>query len=241
VSSWVISSRLAAAGRVQNLRDVPIHTRWTPCNQRSPGAQLTVIDQHHGLPYHNFGTDTLSANCPTSKPDTAPTPASKTASDEPNGQSPSRPFAVNTAWLELALTAIDLIAWTQHLLLDGDPANCEPKALRYRLLHTAARITHGQRRTYLRLVHHWKRTEAWPPRSNDSPRSLIPDTPSPIRRPRSTAYWRPRLASVLTAVGRALFGPGRCTCGSHIGRFAPLPVQAMRPVRLGVAGATSPA
>jgi hypothetical protein len=64
-------------------------------------------------------------------------------------------FALNAAWLELALTAIDLIAWTQHLLLDGDLATCEPKALRYRLLHTAARITRGQRRIYVRLAEHW--------------------------------------------------------------------------------------
>jgi hypothetical protein len=37
-------------------------------------------------------------------------------------------------------------------MLDGDLATCEPKALRYRLLHTAARITRGQRRIYVRLA-----------------------------------------------------------------------------------------
>jgi hypothetical protein len=71
------------------------------------------------------------------------------------GRFPSRVFALNAAWLELALTAIDLLAWTQDLLLDGDLATCEPKALRYRLLHTAARITRGQRRIYVRLAEHW--------------------------------------------------------------------------------------
>ncbi len=39
--------------------------------------------------------------------------------------------------------------------LDGHLARCEPKALRYRLLHVAARITSGQRRTYLRLADTW--------------------------------------------------------------------------------------
>jgi hypothetical protein len=46
-------------------------------------------------------------------------------------------FAINAAWLELALTGIDLLAWTQHLLLDGELATAEPKKLRYRLLHVS--------------------------------------------------------------------------------------------------------
>ena len=35
------------------------------------------------------------------------------------GWFPSRVFAINAAWLQLALTAVDLLAWTQLLLLDG--------------------------------------------------------------------------------------------------------------------------
>jgi hypothetical protein len=41
------------------------------------------------------------------------------------------------------------------LLLDGNLATAEPKKLRYRLLHTAARITRGGRRIHLRLAAHW--------------------------------------------------------------------------------------
>jgi hypothetical protein len=41
------------------------------------------------------------------------------------------------------------------LLLDGELAKAEPKKLRYRLLHTAARLTHGGRRTWLRIAEHW--------------------------------------------------------------------------------------
>jgi hypothetical protein len=52
------------------------------------------------------------------------------------------------------LTA-DLLAWNQDLLVDGALTTCEPKALRYGLLHTAARITRGQRRIFLRLAEHW--------------------------------------------------------------------------------------
>ena len=71
------------------------------------------------------------------------------------GRFPSRVFAINAAWLELALTGIDLLAWTQALLLDGELAAAEPKKLRYRLLHVAARITRTARRTRLRIADTW--------------------------------------------------------------------------------------
>lgn len=59
---------------------------------------------------------------------------------------PSRQFAPNQAWLELALTATDLLAWTQALRLEGELATAEPKEPRYRILHAAARITRGGHR-----------------------------------------------------------------------------------------------
>jgi Transposase DDE domain group 1 len=58
-------------------------------------------------------------------------------------------------WLELALTGIDLTRWTQLLLLQGELAKAEPKKLRYRLLHTAARIVRTGRRTLLRINASW--------------------------------------------------------------------------------------
>jgi hypothetical protein len=64
-------------------------------------------------------------------------------------------FAVNAAWLQLALAAIDLLAWTGWLLLDGELTHAEPKKLRYRLLHTAARITRSARRIRLRIADTW--------------------------------------------------------------------------------------
>jgi hypothetical protein len=68
---------------------------------------------------------------------------------------PSRSFAINTAWLSVVMLAVDLIAWTQHLLLHGHLAKAEPKTLRYRLLHVAARLTRGQRRLWLRIQRSW--------------------------------------------------------------------------------------
>ena len=68
---------------------------------------------------------------------------------------PFRDFEHNRVWLALVLLAHDLIAWTQTLLLDGELARCEPKRLRYRLLHTAARLAISGRRARLRLQATW--------------------------------------------------------------------------------------
>jgi hypothetical protein len=79
----------------------------------------------------------------------------RTGMDTGFGRFPSRVFAINAAWLRSALTGIDLLAWTQILLCDGDLPTAEPKKLRYRLLHVAARITHSARRTRLRIAETW--------------------------------------------------------------------------------------
>jgi hypothetical protein len=64
-------------------------------------------------------------------------------------------FAANAVWLELALGAADLLAWLQLCCLEGELAYAEPKALRYRLLHVAARVVRRARRVILRLPRHW--------------------------------------------------------------------------------------
>jgi DDE family transposase len=68
---------------------------------------------------------------------------------------PFQGFDHNAVWLELSLIAQDLTAWTQRLALTGDLAACEPKTLRYRLLHTAARLAFHARRATLRLQRTW--------------------------------------------------------------------------------------
>jgi hypothetical protein len=68
---------------------------------------------------------------------------------------PFREFALNAVWLELSLIAQDLSVWTQALCLDGELATCEPKTLRYRLLHTAGRLAFHARRATLRLQASW--------------------------------------------------------------------------------------
>ena len=68
---------------------------------------------------------------------------------------PFASYAANSAWLELVLAGADLLAWLRLRCLDGELARAEPKTLRYRLLHAAARIVRRARRTILRLPAHW--------------------------------------------------------------------------------------
>jgi hypothetical protein len=68
---------------------------------------------------------------------------------------PCKGYAQNRVWLELALAAADLLTWMQALCLDGDLARCEPAALRYRLLHVAARLIHTARRWHLKIDRDW--------------------------------------------------------------------------------------
>ena len=69
---------------------------------------------------------------------------------------PFRDFQANAAWLELVLIGQDLLSWTQRLLLaDTELARCEPKRLRYRLLHVAGRLTRHARRLVLHLPRTW--------------------------------------------------------------------------------------
>ncbi len=68
-----------------------------------------------------------------------------------------RPPRPQRGWTEPALITADLLALVQSMLLTTEPGlhGAEPKTLRYRLLHVAARITRGQRKVSLRLAEHW--------------------------------------------------------------------------------------
>jgi len=68
---------------------------------------------------------------------------------------PFKEFKLNEVWLEIVMLAHDLIVWTQALLLDGELAKAEPKRLRYRLLHVAARLAFSGRRAKLHLQRTW--------------------------------------------------------------------------------------
>ena len=53
-----------------------------------------------------------------------------------------------------------LLAWLKLLALDGDLAKAEPKTLRYRVLHAAARLVRGGRRRRMKIHANWPWAEA---------------------------------------------------------------------------------
>jgi hypothetical protein len=123
-----------------------------------PGAQLSFTDVD-GWRFQAFATDTrvgqLAHLEARHRAHARVEDRIRCAKNHGLARLPSRQFAINAAWVELALTAADLIAWTQTTLLDGELARAEPATLRYRLLHVAARITRGQRRLFVRIDSAW--------------------------------------------------------------------------------------
>ncbi|HTM84111.1 MAG TPA: IS1380 family transposase [Mycobacterium sp.] len=152
-------THLVAAGV---LASFPAGTRLIVRRERPhPGAQLDLFDTIEGWRHQVMATDTPVGGGSIQYLEVRHRGHARVedrircGKDTGFGRFPSRQFAINTAWLQLALTACDLLAWTQLLLLDGELAVAEPKRLRYRLLHVAARITHGGRRRYLHLAASW--------------------------------------------------------------------------------------
>ena len=124
-----------------------------------PGAQLTLFEEADGWRYTAFITNTdvgalqwLEAR---HRAHARVEDRIRCAKDTGLRRMPSRDFAINTAWCIAVAIAVDLLAWLQLLALTGDLAKAEPKTLRYRVLHTAARLIHGQRRRRLRIPDTW--------------------------------------------------------------------------------------
>jgi hypothetical protein len=71
---------------------------------------------------------------------------------------PCHSFSANAAWLEIVLAAADLVTWTRLIGFNSHPslARTEITTFRYRVLHVAARITRGARRTRLRIDATWR-------------------------------------------------------------------------------------
>jgi hypothetical protein len=151
--------------------DRPVHASW-PTRMRvlvrrerpHPGAQLDAFEDRDGWRYQAMATNTsvgqLAFLEARHRAHARVEDRIRQAQDAGLGRLPSRVFAINAVWLELALAAADLLAWTQTILLTSDPehpelAKAEWKTIRYRLLHTAARITRTGRRVWLRLQKGW--------------------------------------------------------------------------------------
>ena len=75
---------------------------------------------------------------------------------------PCRGWEENVAWLETLLTATDLVCWAKILGFIDTPvlAHAEIATFRNRVLHVAARITHGARQTRVRIDRTWRHADA---------------------------------------------------------------------------------
>jgi hypothetical protein len=81
--------------------------------------------------------------------------AIRTGKDTGIGRFPSHEFKINQAWMTAAMTAQVLLCWLKLIALDGDLAAAEPRTLRYRVLHAAARLVRGGRRRRLKIQAAW--------------------------------------------------------------------------------------
>jgi hypothetical protein len=84
----------------------------------------------------------------------------RTGKDCGIGRFPSHDFAMNSAWLAVALIAAALLSWLRLIALDGDLAKAEPKTLRYRVLHAAGKLVRGGRRRRLKIPATWPWADA---------------------------------------------------------------------------------
>jgi hypothetical protein len=127
-----------------------------------PGAQLSLFEQLDGWRYQLLATNTPSTpgssaqwlearHRPHARVEDNVRCAKQTGLDH----LPSASAEINRAWCLAATIAADLLAWLRLLCLDGPLAKAEPKTLRYRLLHTAARIVRGQRKRKIKIPGYW--------------------------------------------------------------------------------------
>jgi hypothetical protein len=130
-----------------------------------PGAQLTLFEAEDGWRYSLWVTN-LPATLRGWRVNPAYIDAAhrvharvedaiRTGKDTGIGKFPSHQLALNRAWFTAALTAATLLAWLRLLALDGDLAKAEPKMLRYRIFHAAARLARSGRRRRLKIAAAW--------------------------------------------------------------------------------------
>jgi hypothetical protein len=152
-------------GEVAEITDSVDLTGW-PAGSRlivrrerpHPGAQLSFTD-HDGYRFQAILTDQTDSDIAVieCRHRQHAHVEDRIRDDKDTGLSkfPFKEFALNEVWSEIVMLAHDLIVWTQALLLDGELAKAEPKRLRYRLFHVAARLAFSGRRAKLHLDHEW--------------------------------------------------------------------------------------
>ena len=135
-----------------------------------PGAQLTLFEAEDGWRY-SLWVSNLPERTPGWRGQLACIDAAhrvharvedriRTGKDTGIGHFPSESFAINAAWLSVSLIAATLLSWLRLLALDGPLARAEPKTLRYRILHAAARLVRGGRRRKIQIPGNWPWADA---------------------------------------------------------------------------------
>jgi hypothetical protein len=122
-----------------------------------PGAQLTFTD-HDGHRFQSILTDQPGEIIEIERRHRARAHVEDhIRNDKDTGMRnlPFKEFEHNRIWLQIILIAHDLITWMKRLLLTGNLARCEPKRLRYRILHVAGRLSFHARTATLRLQASW--------------------------------------------------------------------------------------
>jgi hypothetical protein len=123
-----------------------------------PGAQFTIFDEH-GYRYTCFLTDQDGQDIAVlelrHRGRARVEDSIRVGKDTGMRNLPHYAFEHNQTWLEISLIAQDLLAWTKLICLTGELAMAEPKRLRQRLLHVAAKLVRHGRRTQLKLDREW--------------------------------------------------------------------------------------
>jgi hypothetical protein len=131
------------------------------CRRERPsaGAQLSLLEEADGWRYQVSATNTPGGQVQfleaRHRPHARVEDRIRTGKDTGLGHLPSSSARINQAWCLAAAMACDLLCWLRLLCLDGPLASAEPKTLRYRVLHTAAKIVRGQRKRKIRIPKTW--------------------------------------------------------------------------------------
>ncbi|MGH3281743.1 MAG: IS1380 family transposase [Trebonia sp.] len=134
------------------VRDEPLHPRYRKRateREKKPGRryQLIATSTRHGQIAWPDARHRSHAHVENNV---------KQAKDLGLNRWPSRRWAVNLAWTQIAAIAANLPACYRHLALPaGELRGAAPKLLRYRLLSLPARLTRGQRKRWIHLRADW--------------------------------------------------------------------------------------
>ena len=131
------------------------------CRRERPssGAQLSLLEEADGWRYQLIATASTHRDIQfleaRHRPQARVEDRIRCAKSTGPGHMPSASFKVNQAWCDAAAIACDLLCWLRLLCLTGTLTSAEPTTLRYKLLHTAARIIRGQRKRKIRIPETW--------------------------------------------------------------------------------------